>query len=169
MSLTYPEVGATRAAGPLPAGYHHLRHRTCLGEVPLAAAGDAILTWRMHRAAGTRIEASAPRAAPGVELTVGLGVGRLRLTAPCRVVWSVEEGDRVGFGYGTLPGHPEHGEESFVAERAADGRVWFAVTAFSRPALWYTRAAGPVVVLFQHAYARRLGRVLRRLCGSAAA
>jgi uncharacterized protein (UPF0548 family) len=167
MSLTYGEVGATRA-GPLPAGYHHLRHRTCLGDVPLAAAGEAILTWRMHRAAGTRIRASAPRAAPGVELTVGLGVGALRLTAPCRVVWSVEEDDRVGFGYGTLPGHPERGEESFVAERAADGRVWFAVTAFSRPALWYTRVAGPVVVLFQHWYVRRLGRVLRRLCGSAA-
>ena len=169
MSLTYPQVGATRAAGPLPAGYHHLRYRTCLGEVPLAAAGDAILGWRMHRAAGTRIEASAPRATPGVEVTVGLGVGRLRITAPCRVVWIVEEDDRVGFAYGTLPGHPEHGEESFVAGRAADGRVWFTVTAFSRPARWFTRAAGPVVVLFQQAYVRRLGRVLRRLCGSAVA
>jgi uncharacterized protein (UPF0548 family) len=169
MSLTYPEVGATRTAGPLPAAYNHLRYRTCVGEVPLAAAGEAILGWRMHRATGARIEASAPRAAPGVELTVGLGVGRLRLTAPCRVVWNVEEDGRVGFAYGTLPGHPERGEESFVAERAADGRVWFTVTAFSRPALWYTRVAGPVVVLFQHAYAWRLGRALRRLCGSAAA
>jgi len=167
MSLPYPEVGATRA-GPLPAGYNHLRHRTCLGDVPFAAAGEAILTWRMHRATGARIEASAPRAAPGVEVTVGLGVGRLRLAAPCQVVWSVEEGDRIGFGYGTLPGHPELGEESFVVERAGDGRVWFTVTAFSRPALWYTRAAGPVVVLFQHGYARRLGRALKRLCGSAA-
>ena len=169
MSLTYPEVGATRAAGPLPGGYNHLRHRVCLGEVPLASAGDAILDWRMHRASGARVAASAPRAAPGVEVTVGLGVGPLRISGTCQVVWAVEDDDRVGFGYGTLPGHPERGEESFVAERGADGRVWFTVTAFSRPARWYTRAGGPVVVLLQHAYARRLGRALRRLCGSAAA
>lgn len=167
MTFTYPEVGATRV-GPLPAGYNHLRERTGLGEVSLAAAGEAILGWRMHRATGARVTASAPRAAPGVDVTVGLGVGPLRINGPCRVVWTVEDGDRVGFGYGTLPGHPERGEESFVAERAADGRVWFAVTAFSRPALWYTRAGGPAVVLVQRAYARRLGRVLRRLCGSAA-
>jgi len=168
VSFTYAEVGATRYDGePLPAGYHHLRHRTCLGEVPLATAADAVLEWRMHRATGARIEASAPRAAPGVAVTVGLGVGPLRITAPCRVVWSVEEPDRAGFGYGTLPGHPESGEESFVVERAADGRLWFTVTAFSRPARWFTRAGGPVVVLFQRLYARLLGARLRTLCGSA--
>jgi uncharacterized protein (UPF0548 family) len=167
MTFTYPEVGATRA-GPLPAGYNHLRERTRLGTVSLAAAGEAILGWRMHRATGTRITASAPRAATGVDVTVGLGVGPMRINGPCRVVWTVEDGDRVGFGYGTLPGHPERGEESFVAERAADGEVWFTVTAFSRPALWYTRAGGPAVVLVQRAYARRLGRVLKKLCGSAA-
>jgi uncharacterized protein (UPF0548 family) len=169
MSLTYPEVGATGTGGPLPAGYHHLRHRTCLGDVSLAAAGEAVLGWHMHRATGARIEASAPRAAPGVTVSVGLGVGPLRITGPCEVVWSVEEADRAGFGYGTLLGHPERGEEAFVVERDAQRRVWFTVTAFSRPAVWYTRAGGPVVVLFQHAYARRLGAVLRRLCGSAPA
>jgi uncharacterized protein (UPF0548 family) len=161
--LSYPEAGATGAGGPLPAGYRHLRYRTDLGAVSLAVAADAILTWRMHRATGTRITASAPRAAPGVTVSVGVGVGPLRVSAPCRVVWAVDEPDRAGFGYGTLAGHPVRGEESFVVERAADGRVLFAVTAFSTPARWFTRAGGPLVVLFQHAYARRLGRVLRRL------
>jgi uncharacterized protein (UPF0548 family) len=165
--FSYPEVGATRDGGPLPAGYHHLRYRTCLGAVALPAAADAILWWRMHRAAGARVTPSQPRAAPGVAVRVALGAGPLWITAPCEVVWVVEEEDRAGFGYGTLPGHPERGEESFMVERAADGRVWFAVTAFSVPARWFTRAGGPLVVLFQHAYARRLGAALRRLCGSA--
>jgi uncharacterized protein (UPF0548 family) len=168
MTFTYAEVGATGAPGPLPAGYRHLRHRTCLGEVPLAVAADAILGWRMHRATGASIEASAPRAAPGVEVTVGLGVGPLRIAAPCRVVWCVEEADRAGFAYGTLTGHPERGEESFVVERAADGLVWFTVTAFSRHGRWFTRAVGPAVVVFQRLYARRLGAALRRLSGSGA-
>jgi uncharacterized protein (UPF0548 family) len=167
MNFTYAEVGATADPDELPPGYQHLRHRACLGAAPLPAVGNAILGWRMHRAAGARVTASAPRAAPGVDLTVGLGLGPLRINAPCRVVWTVTEPDRVGFAYGTLPGHPERGEESFVAERGPDGRVWFTVTAFSRPARWFTRAGGPVVVLFQRAYARRLATVLRRLSGSA--
>ena len=161
-AYSYPEVGATLHGEALPAGYHHLRYRTCLGAVPLETAGDAVLSWRMHRATGARVTASAPRAAPGVSVVVRLGVGPLRMTAPCRVVWSVEEPDRMGFGYGTLPGHPERGEESFVVDRGADGLVWLTVTAFSRPAAWYARAAGPVVPLLQHGYARLLGAVAQK-------
>jgi uncharacterized protein (UPF0548 family) len=155
--FTYAEVGATRFT-PLPAGYHHLRYRTRIGD-DLASAAEAVLTFRMHRASGARVRASADRAAPGVRVTVRLGP----LRAPCEVVWAVEEPDRAGFGYGTLPGHPERGEESFLVERDADGRVWFTVTAFSRPATWYARLGGPVVPVVQKLYARRLGATLRRL------
>jgi uncharacterized protein (UPF0548 family) len=161
--LTYPEVGATRD-GPLPAGYRHLRHRTALGRVDLAMAGDAVLTFRVHRATGVRVTASADRAAPGVDVVSRLGLGPLAIPAPCRVVWAVEGPDTMGFGYGTLPGHPAVGEESFVVHREADGTVWFTVTSFSRPARWYMTAAGPVAPLLQGTYARLLGRTLRRLC-----
>jgi uncharacterized protein (UPF0548 family) len=161
--LTYPEVGATRD-GPLPPGYRHLRHTARLGRVDLAVAADAVLTFRMHRATGVRIDASAPRAAPGVEVTSRLGIGPLRIPAPCRVVWAVSDMAEAGFGYGTLPGHPARGEESFVVHRDGTGEVWFTVTSFSRPARWYLAAAGPVAPLLQSAYARLLGRTLRRLC-----
>jgi uncharacterized protein (UPF0548 family) len=36
------------------------------------------------------------------------------------VVWTVDEPNRIGFGYGTLQGHPESGEESFVVSREDD-------------------------------------------------
>ena len=160
--FTYAEVGATRG-GELPDGYAHLRYRLPVGTGVMATAAEALLTWRLHRSAGVRITASAPRAAEGVRVTSVLGIGPLGLRAPCEVVWSVESEHEAGFGYGTLAGHPESGEESFVVERLGD-EVWFTVTAFSRPAVWYTRAAGPVVGWFQHAYARRLGTTLRRLC-----
>lgn len=160
--LTYPEVGATRT-GELPAGYHHLRHRMPLGAGVFADAGAAVLTWRMHRAMGVRIDATATRAARGVTVGVGVGVGPVRLSAPCEVVWAVDEDRQAGFGYGTLPGHPERGEEAFLVERDDQDRAWLTVTAFSRPALWYTRVGEPLVVAFQHAYARRCGAVLRQL------
>jgi len=163
--FSYPEVGATEEGGPLPAGYRHLRYRTRLGfgQDVFEAAGESVLTWRMHRAAGVGLEATGPRAAPGVGVRVLLGRGRLGLAAPCEVVWAVEEPARLGFAYGTLAGHPECGEEAFLVELAPDGQVWFTVSAFSRPARWYTRAAGPLVPLFQRLYALRCGRVLRRL------
>jgi uncharacterized protein (UPF0548 family) len=110
-----------------------------------------------------RVSAAAPEAEPGVAVTVGLGVGPLRLNAPCRVVWTLREPDRMGFAYGTLPGHPACGEEAFLVERLPDDSVWLTVTAFSRQVRWYTRAGGPLTRAAQRAYARRCGRVLRRL------
>ncbi|MBZ4020499.1 DUF1990 family protein [Streptomyces purpurogeneiscleroticus] len=163
-ALTYPEHGATQH-GPLPAGYHHLHVEVPVGHgrAVFERAGEAITAFRMHRAAGIRIRAGAAHAEPGVPVESGLGVGPLRITAPCRVVWSTYDSDRIGFGYGTLEGHPECGEESFVAELRPDDSVWFTVTAFSRAASWYTRLAGPLIPVFQRAYARHCGRTLRKL------
>ena len=161
--LTYAEVGATRG-GPLPPGYAHLRVPTRLPEGSFAAAAEAVLTWRMHRAAGVAIRASADRAAPGVRLHCGLGVGPAKLWAPCEVVWAVSEADRAGFAYGTLPGHPECGEEAFLVTREPDGTVRLTVTAFSRPASWLTRIPGPLIPPLQRLYARNCGWALRRVC-----
>ena len=163
--LNYPEVGAT-LAGPLPtAGYHHLHHtvRVGRGRDAFETAGAAVTTWAMHRATGARVESAADRAAPGVTLEVSLGLGPLRFTAPCQVIWTADTATRAGFAYGTRAGHPEGGEESFIVDLHEDGTVWFTVTAFSRAAAWYTRLGGPVVRALQHAYARRLGRALAGL------
>lgn len=160
--FTYAEVGATRDPGSLPPpGYHLLRERVRLGDGPevFAAAGRALLGWRMQRAAGLRIARDTPGAAQGVRVVMRAGPVRI----PCEVVWTVREEHRTGFAYGTLAGHPESGEESFLVEREDDGSVWLTVTAFSRPAAWYLRVAGPVGLMAQRAAARRYGLRLRGL------
>lgn len=163
-TLTYPEVGATRL-GPLPAGYQHLHYRTAVGRgrADFEAAGAAVTEWRMHRASGARVTASAARAEAGNAVRVSIGIGPVRFTAPCEIVWTAYGHDRTGFAYGTVSRHPECGEECFVVELAQDGTVWFTVMAFSRPACWYTRLAGPLVPVAQRWYARRLGTALRRI------
>jgi uncharacterized protein (UPF0548 family) len=161
--LTYAEIGATRHE-PLPSGYRHLHYRTYLGRDVFEQAGDAVLTFRMHRATGARVTADADRAAPGVRVRVGAGLGPPALSVPCEVVWAADDDRRAGFGYGTLPGHQARGEESFVVERDEHGRVWFTVTAFSVPARLPMRLGGPVARLAQHGYARICGRALKRLC-----
>jgi uncharacterized protein (UPF0548 family) len=161
--FTYDDVGATREPGFCPPGFHpmHVRTRIGEGEKVFRRAGEALLTWELHRELGVGIEASADRAAPDVDVTVTLA-GLIK--APCRVVYTVEEPRRTGWAYGTLTGHPECGEEAFLVDRTGDGTVWLTVAAFSRAAKWYARAGGPATRGLQHAYARRCGSVLKRMC-----
>ncbi|MCX5610880.1 DUF1990 domain-containing protein [Streptomyces sp. NBC_00047] len=167
-TLSYPDRGAT-ARRPLPAGYHHLHHRTRIGQGRTAfeAAGVAVTTFHAHRTSGMRVRADAGAVRPGSRAVVGIGLGPLRISAPCEVIWTAYEPTRAGFAYGTLTGHPESGEESFVVDMDADGTVWFTVTAFSRPDSWYTRLAGPVIPLLQRSYAIWLGRHVRKLAAAA--
>jgi uncharacterized protein (UPF0548 family) len=158
--FTYTPVGATRS-GSLPPGFRHLRYRTSLGSgaALYERAGAAVLGFRMHRATGARITASASEASPGVRLTVGLGP----LHVPCEVIWVEKSENKTGFAYGTLPGHQASGEEAFLVEHDERDRVWFTVRAYSRPARTLMRLGGPFAVVFQHAYARLCGHALKRL------
>ena len=45
------------------------------------------------------------------------------IVAPCRVVYVTTEPGQFGFAYGTLQGHPEHGEEAFHVTKQGDGTV----------------------------------------------
>ncbi|MFD7585038.1 DUF1990 family protein [Kitasatospora sp. NPDC059811] len=150
---SYPEVGATRG-GPLPDGYAHLRRRVHLGRGPqvLARAGRYVLGWGSQLGTGFAVYPHAP-AEPGstVLLRLSLPGSRWpRLVIPCRVAWTVEEPDRIGFAYGTLSGHPECGEEAFLVSMDAAGEVWFEVSAFSRLTAWYARLGRPVALLCQY-------------------
>jgi uncharacterized protein (UPF0548 family) len=142
--LTYAEAGAT--AGLLPSGYHHL-HRTepiGSGAQAFTAAADALAGWLVHSRAGLRVSASTATAEPGSVLVLALGLGAIRLGAPYWVVYVIDEPDRRGFAYGTLPGHPERGEEAFIVSQHRDTTVTFTITAFSRPASPLAKAAGPI-------------------------
>ncbi|MEU7629028.1 DUF1990 domain-containing protein [Nocardia sp. NPDC049220] len=154
--FTYPEVGATR--GVLPEGYHRFRLRRPIGQgrALFEYAGAETLAYRMQKGTGIFRHADTPTAEPGSAVTVRLGVGPLGITAPCRVVYVLDEPDRRGFAYGTLPGHPEIGEELFAVEYdPADDTVYGLVTAFARNAAWYARLGGPLVELLQRFVAGR--------------
>lgn len=156
--LTYGEVGQT--AGRLPPGYHHL-HRSGVigaGEDFFAEAARTLLGWRVYLRAGLRVSPSTTTVQPGSVVVLGVGAGPVRVSAPCRVVYLVHEPHRQGFAHGTLPGHPESGEEAFMIEQREDGTVTFTITAFSRAATVLAKAAGPVGRAIQrHMSARYLG------------
>jgi uncharacterized protein (UPF0548 family) len=141
LRLTYPDVGAT-AAATLPVGYHAVQRVRPLRADQFGSTAEDLLSWRIHERAGLSVCASGPVARDAV-VRLGLGVGPARVPALCRVVDVVTERDRVGFVYGTLPGHPVSGEEAFFVRRLGD-QCEFRITAFSRPATLLARASGPV-------------------------
>src|SRR5260370_20240440 len=103
------------------------------------------------------VAASSAAEEPGSVVLLGAGAGPVRVRAPCRVISVTAEPARRGFAYGTLPGHPESGEEAFIIGRHDDGTVTFTITAFSRPATPLARIAGPFRRAIQdHITARHL-------------
>jgi uncharacterized protein (UPF0548 family) len=150
--LTYPTPGCSLL--PEVAGWQLSR---VLGRGPdlLDRAASALFTWRVHLGAGLRVAAPADRVGVDVVVDLSLGLGPLALRAPCRVVAVIDEPDRRGFAYGTLPGHPERGEEAFLLEVGAEGLVTFRVIAVSEPATTVARFGGPVTRAVQRAIVRR--------------
>ncbi len=151
MPLTYSEVGAT--AGAMPAGYRHLRKSSVIGggRERFDEAAAQGMRWGMLRGAGLRVTATTEVAEVGSEVLVHLGP----VVAPCRVVYVVDEPDRSGFAYGTLPGHPESGEELFLVRYGPNGDVIAEVSAFSRHATWWSRLGAPLTLLVQRLVTNR--------------
>ena len=79
---------------------------------------------------------------------------------PCLVVWAERSASVAGFAYGTLPGHPERGEERFTLSLAPSGEVVFEIAAFSKPGRWFTRVGAPLGRLVQAWMTRRYLRAL---------
>jgi uncharacterized protein (UPF0548 family) len=142
-SLDYPDIGSTRQ-GRTPAGYAAVRLQVRMGSgmALYRRLAEGIFGWELQKRAGLRVRADSPRAAPKVRVVSGFGAGPFRLNAPCEVVWVQEPlpediPQSAGFGYGTLPGHPALGEESFEAVIDARHDVYLRIRAFSKPANWF--------------------------------
>lgn len=152
--FTYPEVGATRGTPPGDAHADRAERVVGRGREDFVAVRDAILAYGMQRGAGMRVRASTPTAEVGTVVVMSTPLfGPIRI--PCRVVYLLDEPDRAGFAYGTLPGHPESGEELFSVELRPDGAVVAVVSFFSRPGRWYSRLGGPVARALQAVMTRR--------------
>ena len=138
LPFSYEEVGASREGEP-PKGSAVDRYRVKLGEGEEAyeRAVEALREWRQFDLGWVRL--LPPRARIEVGTTVGVlarHYGFWSLNS-VRIAYLVEETgvvERFGFGYGTLPGHAERGEERFSVEWSREGgSVHYDVLAFSQP------------------------------------
>ena len=142
---TYSDIGAT-LAGQRPDGFHHDRYEATLGQGPevFQRAVMGLKTWKAHRLPGMGVFPDAQEIVTGATVVVTLGAPIVALAVPCRIVSVIDGQTRWGFAYGTLPGHPEQGEEAFIVSMAPDHTVRFEIKAFSRPGDPLVRLSGPI-------------------------
>jgi uncharacterized protein (UPF0548 family) len=154
--LSYPEAGATRDS-PLPAGYRLDLYERELSsdETAFERAVAALRGWKAHAGAGVEIVPDDARVTVGETVVLVIKTAGFWATAPCRVVYVVDEPSRFSFAYGTLPGHPERGEVAMVVERNEIGGVVLRIVSFSRTVDPLARLASPITRLVQRRVTNR--------------
>jgi uncharacterized protein (UPF0548 family) len=103
-------------------GYRNDQYEIVLGsgQQVFLRAVNGLQTWQAHRLPGVEFIPKGTPIALGTTVIVTMGVPILALAAPCRIVGIVDEPTAWGFAYGTLPPHPEQGEEAFMVSIAAE-------------------------------------------------
>ncbi|MFM2438036.1 MAG: hypothetical protein RLZ55_853, partial [Actinomycetota bacterium] len=145
--LTYAPVGISLGWQPVPDGFRDVVTERVVGhgEEAYRKIGYALMHWEINRRAGFQVqpEHNSVRTGERVGLVMPF-LGFMGVSAICEVVAVVAEGDRTGFAYGSLPGHPVSGEESFVLTHRPDDSVVLTVRAVSKPAVWFTKFGAPL-------------------------
>jgi uncharacterized protein (UPF0548 family) len=172
--LSYEIAGCTRCEPASFSGWNLDRHRVLLGhgEESFHRARKAIENWAMFpREIAEACYPDTPiRACQVVGVLYWAAPVMLWLLCPARIVYSIDAIEKIaghhleqfGFAYGTLPGHPERGEERFLVEwNRADNTVWYDLLAISQPAHWLVRLGYPYA-RYEQARFRRLSAAAMR-------
>ena len=157
LEVTYDRVGSTLD----PTTDCHSR-TVELGRDTFDAAVEGLKAWVCHRGIAASVHPEGAPIAVGTTVLVVLRVGPVRLLVPDRIVAVVNEPDSFGFAYGTLPGHPERGEEAFLIERRADGCTTATIRVVAEGDWLIARLAGPVVRRLQRVALNRYLAALQR-------
>ena len=160
---TYSDVGGT-LAGTRPDGFHHDHSETLLGQGPdtFQRAVAGLKSWKAHRLPGMSVFPRSQKILSGATVVITLGTPLVALAIPCRIVSVIDGQTSWGFAYGTLPGHPEQGEEAFLVSLSPDKSVRFDIKAFSRPSDPLVRLSGPIGRAIQKGGTRGYSRALQR-------
>ncbi len=170
LDFTYPEVGRTKS-DPVsaPAGFTFNRVRVQIGSGRAAfdAAVAAFRRWEQFNVGWVEAVPSTTPIAPGEVVAVRVRTFGLWSLHACRIIYVIDEAGpvvRFGFGYGTLPGHAEVGEERFLIEwdKATD-RVFYDVCAFFRPRQPLVRLAWPIGKLLVNRFRRDSASAMRKI------
>jgi uncharacterized protein (UPF0548 family) len=176
--FSYDFMGCTREQ-PLAArpGWNIDHHRVLLGHGSEAfvRARAAIDAWQMFPPEMTSVFGhEVPREGLVVAVLYRVSLVPVWLLMPARVVYTIHDTirrdghtfERYGFAYGTLPEHPERGEERFLVEwNHTDDTVHYDLLAVSQPRHLLARLAFPFARHEQARFRRLSGLAMQRAVG----
>jgi uncharacterized protein (UPF0548 family) len=167
--LTYSFPGETRD-WPTPRRGWNIDHERVLlgyGNEVFERGRAAIERWEMFPAeVATVFRPGSLAGGQNVAVRYFAALVRLWMLFPARVIYVLDEQNddcrRFGFGYGTLPGHLERGEERFLMEwDRRDNSVWYDLLAVSRPGHWLAWIGYPYARMEQGRFRRLSGEAMR--------
>jgi uncharacterized protein (UPF0548 family) len=166
LEYTYAAVGATATVPPSGYVVDHTRVRLGTGRESFMAARAALARWEQFNLGWMQaFPADNVITANGLVAVAARSLGLWTLAA-CRIVYVVDDDGpvkRSGFAYGTLPGHPESGEERFLVEwKRDDDSVWYDILAFSRPRQLMARLGYPWIRRLQKQFGRQSAESMLR-------
>lgn len=162
LPFTYSQHSASQNKEQVP-GFDNDYQRVTIGKgrADFERAKLAVRSWQMFPNSWTRILPENAPIEPGTTVAMYAHLFGFWWRNACRVLYTIEQPDRFGFAYGTLPGHVECGEELFLVGIDPDGAVWYELRAFSRPRHWSARLAYPLVRYLQARFRRDSGTQMR--------
>jgi len=160
-ALTYGPTGGSLDGSTPPGLKRRLWTTTLSGADAFDRGVVALRSWAVHRRAGLALAADG-RIAVGTNVAFRAPLPIGYVDGTCRIVAVVDEPDRAGFAYGTLPVHPERGEEALLVVRDDTGAVRFDVVGVSRPAHTVARLIPPLADRLQDRGVRRYLAAMRR-------
>ena len=165
-AFSYEGAGLT-AMGQAPKGYYDDRNDCLLGEGEACwqAACTALQAWQHFPQPWTEIYNPAIPFEEGAEVLVLFHLFGTTVLNGARIVYTINEENRFGYAYGTLPTHLEKGEELFMIERMLDGKVYYRLRSFSLPGHWWMYLGLPIVRYYQKKFVRDSFAQMRELVG----
>ena len=155
LPYTYSAIRQTAQEAGIPK-FDNDRLKTIIGhgELDFEKAKAAIQNWQMFPRNWTRILPQDALIQANTTIAMNAHFCGIWWRNACRIVYVIDEPNRYGFAYGTLPGHVESGEELFLVYKDETGTVWYEIKAFSRPRHWIAKLGYPLVRLLQARFRR---------------
>lgn len=167
LTLSYKQIGVSRE-GICPTGYgrDHVREKLGTGREAFTTAISLFKKWEQFAVGWVEVFPPKTPLVPDAVIAVLAWHKYFWSLNACRIIYVIDEEspiNRFGFGYGTLPGHAEIGEERFLLEwDERSNIVSYDILAFSNPSNLLGWLAYPLVRLIQNRFRRDSARVMKQ-------